>query len=90
MRITLDKEPDFENMVFWIIRNIEGPLSISDFEYEYMDRYQLPFLPLIHCEKFQNILGNKQSSNVRTNICTKNYKKIKKHNNKYLLWDGNN
>jgi len=49
IRITIANQPNFENRVLAILRNRAEPLSISDFENEYMNRYDLAFSPLIRC-----------------------------------------
>jgi len=43
VRNTIDNEPNFKNRVLAIVKNRAEPLLISDFEHEYMNRYNLDF-----------------------------------------------
>jgi len=56
IRITIANQPNFENRVLDILRNRAEPLSISDFEDEYMNRYGITFFPLIHCSGTQKAI----------------------------------
>jgi len=56
IRITLDREPNFQNRVLSIIEKGAEPLLINEFEYEYMNRYNLGFSPLIHCSSTQKAI----------------------------------
>jgi len=46
IRITLANQPNVENRALAILSNTAEPLWISDFEEEYMNRYDLAFSPL--------------------------------------------
>jgi len=56
IRINLANQPNFENRVLAILRNRAEPLSISGFEDEYMNRYDLAFSPLVHCSGTQKAI----------------------------------
>jgi len=97
IRSTIANQANFENRVLDLLRNRAEPLSISDFEDEYMNRYGLATQKTIvlstvrNCKVFSEVdihpvLGH-------TYKCTKNYaqiiqKKIK--TNKFLVWNGSN
>jgi len=56
IRITLANQPNLENRVLAILWKRAEPLSISDFEDEYMNRYDIAFSPLIHCSGTQKAI----------------------------------
>jgi len=56
IRIALDREPNFQNRVLSIIEKGAEPLLINEFEYEYMNRYNLDFSPLIHYPSTQKAI----------------------------------
>jgi len=56
IRITLDREPNFQNRVLSIIEKGAKPLLINEFKYEYINRYNFGFSPLIHCSSTQKAI----------------------------------
>jgi len=56
IRITLDREPNFQNRVLSIIEKGAEPLLINEFENEYMNRYILDFSSLTHCSSTQKAI----------------------------------
>jgi len=56
IRITISNQPNFENRALDILRNRAEPLSVSDFEDEYINRYGQAVSQLIHCSGTQKAI----------------------------------